>query len=97
MGGRLPIEPAVLAAVCRQHGIRRLLLFGSVLKGSARPDSDLLVEFEAGRTPGLLGLSAIELELGRLIGRKVDLRTADDLSTRFRDDVLRQAEVVYET
>lgn len=99
MGSRLPIEPAVLAAVCRQHGIRRLLLFGSVLKGSARPDSDidLLVEFEPGRTPGLLGLSAIEIELGRLIGRKVDLRTADDLSTRFRDDVLRQAEVVYET
>lgn len=98
MGDRLPIEPALLAALCRRHGIRKLLLFGSMLKGTARPDSDidLLVEFEPGRTPGLIGISAIEIELGRALGRKVDLRTAQDLSPRFRDDVLRQAEVAYE-
>jgi hypothetical protein len=98
MGDRLPIEPALLAALCRRHGIRKLFLFGSVLKGTARPDSDidLLVEFEPGRTPGLIGLSAIEIELGRALGRKVDLRTAQDLSPRFRADVLRQAEVAYE-
>ncbi|MDL1862218.1 nucleotidyltransferase family protein [Betaproteobacteria bacterium PRO7] len=98
MGDRLPIEPALLAALCRRHGIRKLSLFGSMLKGTARPDSDidLLVEFEPGRTPGLIGISAIEIELGRALGRKVDLRTAQDLSPRFRDDVLRQAEVAYE-
>ncbi|GMV57745.1 MAG: nucleotidyltransferase family protein [Burkholderiaceae bacterium] len=98
MGDRLPIEPALLAALCRRHGIRKLSLFGSTLKGTARPDSDidLLVEFEPGRTPGLIGISAIEIELGRALGRKVDLRTAQDLSPRFRDDVLRQAEVAYE-
>ncbi|GIL03730.1 MAG: nucleotidyltransferase [Betaproteobacteria bacterium] len=98
MGNRLPIEPALLAALCRRHGIRKLSLFGSTLKGTARPDSDidLLVEFEPGRTPGLIGISAIEIELGRALGRKVDLRTAQDLSPRFRDDVLRQAEVAYE-
>lgn len=98
MGDRLPIEPALLAALCRRHGIRKLSLFGSTLKGTARPDSDidLLVEFEPSRTPGLIGISAIEIELGRALGRKVDLRTAQDLSPRFRDDVLRQAEVAYE-
>lgn len=98
MGDRLPIEPALLAALCRRHGIRKLCLFGSVLKGTARPESDidLLVEFESGRTPGLIGLSAIEIELGRALGRKVDLRTAEDLSRNFRDEVLRQAEVAYE-
>jgi len=98
MGDRLPIEPALLAASCRRHGNRKLSLFGSVLQGTARPDSDidLLVEFEPGRTPGLIGISAIEIELGRALGRKVDLRTAQDLSPRFRDDVLRQAEVAYE-
>lgn len=98
MGDRLPIEPALLAALCRRHGIRKLSLFGSMLKGTARPDSDidLLVEFEPGRTPGLIGISAIEIELGRALGRKVDLRTAQDLSPRFHDDVLRQAEVAYE-
>jgi len=98
MGDRLPIEPALLAALCRRHGIRKLSLFGSVLRGTARPDSDidLLVEFEPGRTPGLIAISAIEIELGQALGRKVDLRTAQDLSPRFRDDVLRQAEVAYE-
>lgn len=99
MADRLPIEPALLAALCRRHGIRRLAVFGSVLKGAARPDSDidLLVEFEPGRTPGLIGISAIELELGQALGRKVDLRTPEDLSPHFRDEVLRQADVAYES
>lgn len=97
MGDRLPIDPALRAALCRRHGIRKLSLFGSMLKGTARPDSDidLLVEFEPGRTPGLLGMSAIEIELGSALGRTVDLRTSEDLSPRFRDEVLRQAEVGY--
>ncbi len=97
MGDRLPIDPALLAALCRRHGIRKLSLFGSRLKGTARPDSDidLLVEFEPGRTPGLLGMSAIEIELGSALGRKVDLRTSEDLSPRFRDEVLQLAEVAY--
>jgi predicted nucleotidyltransferase len=67
-----------LAELCRRHRIRRLSLFGSVLKGTARPDSDvdLLVEFEPAAAPGLLGLAAIESELSQLLGgRRVDLRT----------------------
>ena len=90
-------EDAALAALCRRHRIRRLALFGSVLKGTARPDSDidLLVEFEPGLAPGLLGISSIEIEMGQLLGRKVDLRTADDLSPHFREEVLRQAQVAY--
>ena len=64
-----------LAPICRRHGIRRLAVFGSRLKGTARPDSDLdlLVEFEPDRVPGLLGLSGIELELTEMLGVKVDL------------------------
>jgi uncharacterized protein len=87
-----------LAELCRRHGIRRLSLFGSVLRGTDRPDSDvdLLVEFEPGRTPGLLALARIELELSDLLaGRKVDLRTAEDLSRYFRADVSNMAEVQY--
>ncbi len=62
---RLAFEREALARLCRRHHITRLSLFGSVLKGSDRPDSDvdLLVEFEPGRVPGLLGLAAIETEL----------------------------------
>ena len=88
-----------LAALCRHHHIRRLSLFGSVLKGKDRPDSDvdLLVEFEPNSKPGLLKIAAIEMELSRLLGgRKADLRTAEDLSRYFRDEVVRTAEAQYE-
>lgn len=91
-------DRAALAKVCRRRRIRRLALFGSTLKGTARPDSDvdLLVEFEPGREPGLIGLAAIEAELSELLGgRRVDLRTAGDLSRHFREEVVRTAEVQY--
>jgi predicted nucleotidyltransferase len=94
----LPIAQDVLAQFCARHRIRRLSLFGSVLKGSSRPDSDvdLLVEFEPGESPGLIGMAAIESELSGLMGgKRVDLRTAQDLSRYFRDDVMRTAKVQY--
>jgi hypothetical protein len=98
MPDRLFADRAVLAALCRRHHIHRLALFGSVLKGTARSDSDvdLLVEFEPDATPGLLGLAAIEAELSELLGgRRVDLRTAGDLSPYFREEVVRTAEVQF--
>jgi predicted nucleotidyltransferase len=91
-------DTKALASVCRRHRIRQLSLFGSTLKGAARLDSDidLLVEFEPQAKPGLIALAGIELELSSLLnGRKVDLRTAQDLSRHFRDEVLRTAEVQY--
>ena len=89
-----------LALLCRQHQIRRLSLFGSVLKGTARPgsDVDLLIEFVPGARPSLFDLVDIEQELSALLdGRPVDVRTAADLSRYFRDEVLREAEVQYES
>lgn len=93
----LNLDPDTLADFCQRHGIRRLSLFGSQLKGTARPDSDidLLVEFEPEHIPGLLALAGMEIELSELLGRKVDLRTADDLSRFFRDEVVRTAQVQY--
>ena len=94
----LPIDDDALAAFCRRHRIRKLSLFGSVLAGTNRPDSDvdLLVEFEPDAKPGLLGMAGMESELSVLLGgRKVDLRTAGDLSCYFRDDVVQQAEPQY--
>lgn len=88
-----------LASICRRYHVRRLSLFGSTLKGIDRPDSDidLLVEFEPDARPTLLTLAKIELELSPLLGgRKVDLRTAQDLSRYFRDEVVRSAELQYE-
>jgi len=98
MSVRLSFERDALAAICRRYHVRRLSLFGSVLTGAARPDSDvdLLVEFVPGKEPGLLGLAAIEAELSALLGGcSVDLRTAEDLSEHFRGEVMRNAEVQY--
>ena len=89
-------DPAV-ARICVDRGIRRLSLFGSRLRGNHRTDSDidLLVEFKPGCVPGLLALSAIEIEFEQLLGHKVDLRTPQDLSRHFREEVLRDARTVY--
>ncbi|MBK7665765.1 MAG: nucleotidyltransferase family protein [Sterolibacteriaceae bacterium] len=94
----LNLEEMALARLCKQHQIRRLSLFGSQLKGSARPDSDidLLVEFEPDARPTLFDMAQIEIELSQALGgRKVDLRTPQDLSRYFRDEVVRTAEVQY--
>lgn len=94
----LKLSPDTLARFCQARGIRRLALFGSQLKGTARPDSDidLLVEFEPDHTPGLLGVVAVEMALSDLLGgQKVDLRTPADLSRHFRDEVIRTAQVQY--
>jgi hypothetical protein len=95
---RLQLDDATLKGFCGRHHIRRLSLFGSQIKGTARPDSDvdLLVEFESGMEPGLIALANMELELSNLLGgRPVDLRTARDLSRHFRDKVVRTAEIQY--
>ena len=87
-----------IADFCRRHHIHKLAAFGSVLREDFRPDSDLdvLVEFEPGYTPGLIGLAGMELEFSALVdGRKVDMNTPLCLSRYFRDEVLAEAEPLY--
>ncbi|MDQ2791234.1 MAG: nucleotidyltransferase family protein [Actinomycetota bacterium] len=93
----LQVADSALEAFARTYGIARLALFGSVLRGdfNENSDVDILVEFEAGRTPGLFALARMERELAAAIGRTVDLRTYHDLSRYFRDDVVASARVVY--
>lgn len=95
---RIPIPREALAAFCRRHHIRKLSLFGSVLRDDFRPDSDVdvLVEFEPGRVPGFFDLYDMEEELSALFGgRTVDLRTPQDLSRYFRDEVVTHAKIQY--
>jgi len=82
---------------CREQPIRQLSLFGSVLREDFGPDSDvdMLVEFESDASITLLDMARMERELGRIIGRKVDLRTVEELHRRFRGEVREQAEPVY--
>ena len=86
-----------IAAFCRRHHIRRLALFGSVLRDDFTPESDVdvLVEFEPGHTPGLAFIT-IQDELSQLLGQKVDLNTPGCLSPYFRQEVLDEAEVLYD-
>ena len=94
---RIDLDQAAVEAFCRKHGLRKLSLFGSVLRDDFRPDSDVdvLVEFRQGVRAGYLTMAAMERELSELMGRRVDLRTPAELSRYFRDDVLRAAEVRY--
>jgi predicted nucleotidyltransferase len=99
MGAHLRIEipQRPVAEFCRRHHIRKLALFGSVLREDFHPESDVdvLVEFEPGQRVGLLGLARMERELSAILGHKVDLNTAGFLSRYFQSEVLKEAEVHY--
>ena len=97
MPPQIELDPEQIAEFCRKHQIRRLSLFGSVLREDFRPDSDvdMLVEFQPGASLSLFRIVSIEIELSDLIGRKVDLRLPEELSRYFRDEVLAEAVVQY--
>ncbi|MFH0810408.1 MAG: nucleotidyltransferase family protein [Pseudomonadota bacterium] len=93
---RIAIPKERVAEFCRKHHIRRLALFGSVLREDFGPgsDVDVLVEFEPEHIPGLAFFS-MEAELSKILGHKVDLNTPQFLSRYFREAVLGEAEVQY--
>lgn len=93
----IAIRQDQLAEFCGRNHVRRLALFGSILRDDFRPDSDVdvLVEFEPGQVPGMLRMAGLEMELSAMFGRKVDLRTPAELSRHFRGQVLKEAEVQY--
>ncbi|MCL4455854.1 MAG: nucleotidyltransferase family protein [Nitrospirae bacterium] len=93
----LQLPRKAIADFCKRNGIRKLALFGSALEGRLKPESDidLLIEFYPAKTPGFIGLAGMEIELTKLLGRKVDLRTAQDLSRYFRKEVVKSARVQY--
>ena len=95
---RPEIPREVVENFCRKHHIRKLSIFGSYLREDFNTESDIdfLVEFEPEHTPTLFDVAGMEIELSEMLnGTKVDLRTAQDLSRYFRDEVLAHAEVQY--
>ena len=87
-----------VAEFCKNNRIRKLSLFGSALREDFRPDSDidLLVEFQTSAAPSLIDLARMERELSAMLGgRKVDLRTPNELSRYFRDQIISTASVQY--
>ena len=94
----IEIPRGEIARFCQRHHIRKLALFGSVLTDRFRPDSDVdvLVEFERGKSPSYFDLAGMEEDLSAMLGRKVDIRTPQELSRYFRDEVVAAAAVQYE-
>ena len=98
MNNHIILPKEQIADFCRRRHIRRLAIFGSALRSdfNESSDIDILVEFEPKHSPGLFGMARMERELSALLGgRKVDLRTPEDLSRYFRQEVLNEAEVQY--
>ncbi|MBC8550299.1 MAG: nucleotidyltransferase family protein [Candidatus Brocadiales bacterium] len=95
--GKVQIEVPqdLISEFCKRNNVRKLALFGSVLRGDFRENSDVdvLIEFEPGHGTGYFGLARMERELSSILGRKVDLRTPQELSRDFRDEVLSHAEI----
>ena len=96
---QLAVPTDIVAEFCRRNRVRKLALFGSVLRDDFRPDSDVdvLVEFEPGEKIGLFRLARTEEELSELLGRKADLNTIGTLSPYFIEEVLAEAETLYES
>lgn len=98
MDRQIEIPQRETADFCRRNHIRRLAVFGSALRSDfdEESDIDILVEFDPQHIPGLFGIARMERELSALWGgRKVDLRTPEDLSRYFRQQVIQEAEVQY--
>ena len=97
MAIQIDVDKTKIAEFCRQHHIVKLSFFGSVTTDEFRDDSDVdvLVEYNSAHTPDLLKVVAQEAELSELFQRRVDLRTAEDLSRYFREDVVESALIQY--
>jgi predicted nucleotidyltransferase len=95
---RINLTKDQIIRFCQKNHIKKMALYGSALRDDFGPDSDIdvLVNFDMSYPIGLMTVSKIELELSDIIGRKVDLRTPEDLSRYFRDKVVAEAEVLYE-
>jgi predicted nucleotidyltransferase len=98
MSVQIEIPKQKIAEFCRANHIRRMALFGSVLRDDFTPESDVdvLVDFEPGVRVGMITLAGVEINLSQLLGRRAEMHTAKGLDPHFRDEVLGLAEVQYE-
>lgn len=93
----LPLEE--IQVYCRTQPIVRLSLFGSVIRDdfTSESDVDILVEFELGAKITYFDLYEIQQALEKIVKRKIDLLTRNALSEYFRENILKTAQVIYET
>ncbi len=98
MNKNITIQKDKIAEFCKKHHIQQLAIYGSALRDDFKPESDIdvLIDFDPNHIPGFFKLFEMEAELSDIFGgRKVDIRTPQDLSRYFRDKVKEEAEVQY--
>lgn len=97
MPAQIPVSAAALAGFCQSHAVRELAIFGSLARGEERSDSDVdvLIDLRHEARIGLVTFQRMRDELAVLFGRPVDLVTRDGLNRHIRDDVLREARILY--
>ena len=91
------VDKDAVAVFCRKHHLTKLAFFGSVLTDHFRPDSDVdvLFEFDPDCVPTLFDVAEMEEELSEMLGHRADMRTPEDLSRYFREEVVRTALIQY--
>lgn len=94
----IQLDEKEIKAFCRRHRIARLSLFGSILREDFGPqsDADFLVEFQPDRAVSLFDLGGMNMELREFLQRDVDIRTPQDLSGYFRDEIVKSARLLYD-
>ena len=97
MALRIQVDHEKIAEFCRRNRIARLSFFGSVLRDDFTPESDIdvLMQFEPSASTGYFTMARLQQELSEIVGRPVDLRTPQELSRYFRDEVLAEAREEY--
>lgn len=97
MPAQIAVSADTLAGFCRAHSVRELAIFGSLARGEDRvgSDVDVLIDLRRGARVGLVAFQRMRDELAALFGRPVDLVTRNGLNRHIRDDVLREARILY--
>ena len=95
---RIGLSKDQIAEFCKKNHIKKFAFYGSILRDDFRPNSDIdvLVDFDQEAKMDLIRMAEIEIELSDIVGKRVDMRTPQDLSKYFRDKVVREADVQYE-
>jgi predicted nucleotidyltransferase len=95
---KIQFNNQLIKEFCQKNYVRRLALFGSVLRKDFNPESDvdILIEFAPGHKPDFFMFVQMEEQLSRILGgRKVDLVTQKSLNRRIRNKILDEAETLY--
>jgi predicted nucleotidyltransferase len=87
----LPQHREAIRQLVEQAGMRNPRVFGSVVRGEDREDSDLDILIDPAPRASLLAMERLQAQLAKTTGIKIDLRTPEEIHPKFRNKVLAEA------